>query len=50
MCVEHKKACILSITVEEVLGAVRKQLGRRGVSAEIEPAKSDGNSVGNDGL
>lgn len=33
MCVEQKKACILSISVEEVHAAVRQQLARRGIHA-----------------
>ena len=36
MCVEQKKACILSITVGEVHEAVRKQLERGGFSAGVE--------------
>ena len=32
LCVEEKKACILSITVDEVFGAVMKQLARREIS------------------
>ena len=36
LCVEQKKACILSITVEEVHAAVRSQLARGGISGGME--------------
>ena len=36
VCVEERKACILSITVEEVHAAVRKKLARGGISAGME--------------
>jgi len=36
MCTEHGKACILSITVEEVHAAVRKQLERGGIFKGME--------------
>ena len=48
LCVEEKKACILSITVEEVLTAIRKQLERRGIATEIVRAEIDGIAGGNE--
>lgn len=36
-CLVHKKVCILSITVDEVFAAVRKQLSRCGLSLRPQP-------------
>ncbi len=49
-CVERKKVCILSITVDEVFAASVKQLARRGISARSEAAKTAGTNAVRKGI
>lgn len=50
VCVQEKKACILSITVDEVFGPVVKQLARRGISPRNESAQRAGTTAVREGL
>ena len=49
-CIDKKKVCLLSITVEEVFGPVVKQLARRGIMARNESARMAGADAVRNGL